>query len=284
MRIDALRRDRLETAAVAAAADDAVGEHLDVADLAGESGAPWWRRPSITSPTPNAGAEADVDDVGQPATCAEGHLRERAEVRVVVDLDGEAEPLRERMSAAVPSHTQAGRIVASGLVRPSIGPGRPGSTSTMQLGLIKVRDAERLDDLDGRVDRVRHRVGGTVVGAVPPPTGRRSASATGRGRRSKWMRRRSGAVEAHQTWRWHLECGLLEAPSSSWRSATRLPTIIANRPVSLARSLRLTRPWPRSAWGANAVADSRRTACESSPAVQPAEVLPARGNSAELRA
>ena len=82
-----LGRDRLEAAAIAAAADDAVRVHLDVTDLAGEAGGAVVEAPADDEPGADAGAEADVDDVGEAAAGAEGRLGERAQVRVVVDLD-----------------------------------------------------------------------------------------------------------------------------------------------------------------------------------------------------
>ena len=99
------RGDRLEAAAVAAAANGALGADADVAELACEAGDAAME-PAVDH---DAGADArrdhHVDDVREAAAGAERELGESAEVRVVVDRDVEVEPRRElaRRRSARPS-------------------------------------------------------------------------------------------------------------------------------------------------------------------------------------
>src|SRR3954471_17715327 len=84
--------DRLETAAVAAAADGPLRPHLDVSQLAGDARRAAVEPAAEDEPRPNPGADADIHDVGEPASRSVRELAERAEVRVVVDLHRQLEP------------------------------------------------------------------------------------------------------------------------------------------------------------------------------------------------
>ena len=57
--------------------------------------APRWSRPPRIEPAADARRDHDVDHVGEPAGGAERDLRQRAEVRVVVDRDRQVEPPRQ---------------------------------------------------------------------------------------------------------------------------------------------------------------------------------------------
>ena len=86
------RGGRLEAAAVAAAADGALGVDEDVAELAGHAAGAAVEPPAEDQPRADAGRELEVDEVRRAASRAVGQLGQRAEVRVVVDADRDVEP------------------------------------------------------------------------------------------------------------------------------------------------------------------------------------------------
>src|SRR3954469_12409419 len=81
--------DRLQAAAVAAAADPAVLHGRDVAELAGDSALPPIRTPAQNQPEADAGRQPHVDHVVHTPAGAKHVLAERADVRVVLDLHGQ---------------------------------------------------------------------------------------------------------------------------------------------------------------------------------------------------
>src|SRR4051812_10754723 len=112
------RCDRLEAAAVAAAAERACRLDRHVPDLAREAGRATLELTSDDEASADAGAQDDVDEVLDPASGAERLLRPGAEVGVVLDLDRERQApfeLRRRTHAG-PARKDRRR---------ADGPGRP---------------------------------------------------------------------------------------------------------------------------------------------------------------
>ena len=88
-------------------------------DLAGNAQRPVKRAPGENQPSSYSGGEADVHEVVDVAPGAEYLFAERPDIRVVVELDGDTEPLFElgRRSDAMPAGQDAVRLeLARGLV------------------------------------------------------------------------------------------------------------------------------------------------------------------------
>src|SRR5262249_53066407 len=86
------RGHRLETAAIPAAAYGTLGPDTDVTDLPSEARDPAVEPPVDHDPCADPGRDHDVDHVRHSAARAERHLRERPQIRVVVDRDLEVAP------------------------------------------------------------------------------------------------------------------------------------------------------------------------------------------------
>ena len=150
--------DGFEAAAIPAPADGAVDSHLDVAELAGDARRPVVQTTSQDEAGADAGGHHHVDHVGEPAARAEGHLRERAEVRVVVHLDLDAQTLREllaRVDARPARHDRRGHRSLVPVERP-----RERHAGADQAAAVGPRLGEHLG---GEVGRGVERRGGIVV-------------------------------------------------------------------------------------------------------------------------
>ena len=141
----------LEAAAVAAAADRALGVDQDVADLAGDAARPAEGAAVDHEPGADARRKAQIGHHVGAATDAEGRLAQRADVRVVVQVDGQPETLLH-LGGGVERH-----------------PARQDRLRVHEAGLAVDRareahaggeDAATLDA--GLVDQLRHERGGGV--------------------------------------------------------------------------------------------------------------------------
>jgi hypothetical protein len=108
--------ERLEAPAVAAPAERTVVGHDHVPDLPCDARASVEHVAADDEPAADAVRHAQVDDVPATPGRTEAHLRERAEVDVVVHVDGDAEPLLEDLGDddAVPAAQDADRRDESG--------------------------------------------------------------------------------------------------------------------------------------------------------------------------
>ena len=198
--------------------------------------------PADHEPGADAGAEADVDDVGEAAAGAEGRPRRarRGSRRCRPGRGGRA---ARRASRARDLPAQPGRITAEPTVpvRRSIGPGRPTPAPTSCA--TRRRPPRRGAPRSSRPPR-RSR---------PPPSGRRRSRRSprrgrsrrgrrarpgrGRGRsRCRRRRRRSGRAAGRRAGGprpgWRSPSASSTTRPRAWRSATRLPTVVRERPVS----------------------------------------------------
>ena len=150
--------DGLEAAAVPTAADGAVDSHLDMAELAGDACRPVVEAASQDEAGADAGGHHHVDHVGEPASRAEGHLREGAEVGVVVHLDLDAQTPREllaRVDAGPAGHDGRSHRSRVPVERP-----RERHAGADQAAAVGLRLGEHLC---GKVGRGVERRGGVVV-------------------------------------------------------------------------------------------------------------------------
>ena len=117
------RGDRLEAAAVAAAADGALRRRTKTwPSSPAKPVAPRCSRPPRTMPGADARRDHHVDHVREAAAGAERDLGERAEVGVVVDRDGQVEPPRELARRRSARSSRAGSPSSRRSRRASIGP------------------------------------------------------------------------------------------------------------------------------------------------------------------
>src|SRR5262249_8671408 len=110
-------RQRLQAAAVAAAADRPGLVDGHVADLAGHAASAVIRAPVDDQPGADTGRDLHITGMTGVAAGAQRHLGERARVGVVVDVDGEPEAAAELRAGIDPGPAGQDRAGVDGAAR-----------------------------------------------------------------------------------------------------------------------------------------------------------------------
>ena len=248
-------RDRLQAAAAPAAANGSLRAHLDVPQLAGDAGRAVIEAAAEHEPGADAGRHHHVDDVCEPPPCAEGDLRERTQVGVVVELDRNLQPAGElfaRLDACparehgraddpllavdgrrrAPSRSDHAAALDARLGQHARRPVRPRRRETPR-GAVHVELDEALGQ-DGRGE-VGHGDAHVPVAEVEAEGGSR------RGVEAEEHRRPAASARLRP----RAACSTIRPRPC--RSETSVATVVRERPVIRARSLLLAVPERRSA-------------------------------------
>ena len=210
--------DGLQTAAVAAAADQPVLDHARVPDLAGNPGDAAVEAAADDQPDADPGREAQVDDVAAAATGAEDVLAHGAGVGVVLDQDGHPEPVLELLGRPDPIPAGQDPFAADDAVRRSDGGGEPDADAD-DPSAVGLRVGERvLDELLREIESRSRRFVDALLPAAGEDLTREIADRgadvpvteveSDRERRA-WRERDVQRRTAHRAWRIRRTVGLL---------------------------------------------------------------------------
>ena len=269
------RGDRLETAAVAAAANGAFGADADVAELACEAGDAAMEPAVDHDPGADTRRHHHVDHVREAAAGAERDLGESAEIRIVVDRDVQVEPRRELLGGAQPVPAGQDHRRSDGAVERRSAPRAPSPPRPRATARCPPRRARRRRARPPRRVPLRQHGRRRARRAARRPRSRRGRRRRrgGAGGRSRCRRRRpptgraAAGSAAARVRRGPGGGGCSTTRPRPCSSVTSVATVVRERPVARASSLRLAVPRRRRASITRSRLSSRRASSDPRDAI-----------------